>query len=222
MVNAGSVVGLLPPRHERANVNTPQGPQPHRQNQPPYGQLPPPYGQPQYGQRPAPPHYGQPQYAPPPAPPQYRPPPPQPQFGQPPARHPQYGQPSEGIAVTTHFFPLAWLFFFIKPKIFIDGHESPPAAWGRTVLPARPGPHQVHVYTPYFLPSRVGPADATADVRPGQVTELEYKAPLWSFSPGSLGVGPQKYNGVGITIAVIAIPFVILVFFLLMMLLTVI
>jgi len=169
-------------------------------------------------QRPAPPHYGQPQYRPPPpAPPQYRPPPPQPQYGQPPAQHPQYGQPSEGIAVTTHFFPLAWLFFFIKPKIFIDGHESPPAAWGRTVLPARSGQHQVHVYTPYFLPSRVGPADATADVRPGQVTELEYKAPLWSFSPGSLGVGPQKYNGVGITIAVIAIPFVILIFFFLLM-----
>jgi hypothetical protein len=208
-------------------VNTPQGPQPHRQNQPPYGQPPPPYGQPQYGQRPAPPHYGQPQYAPPPAPPQYRPPPPQRQYGQPPAQQQygqppaqqQYGHPSEGIAVTTHFFPLAWLFFFIKPKIFIDGHESPPAAWGRTVLPARPGQHQVHVYTPYFLPSRVGPADATADVRPGQVTELEYKAPLWSFSPGSLGVGPQKYNGVGITIAVIAIPFVILIFFFLLMML---
>jgi hypothetical protein len=112
---------------------------------------------------------------------------------------------------------LAWLFFFMKPKIFVDGHESPPAAWGRTVLPARPGQHQVHVYTPYFLPSRVGPADATADVWPGQVTELEYKAPLWSFSPGSLGVGPQKYNGVGITIAVIAIPFAIMIFFLLLM-----
>jgi hypothetical protein len=139
-------------------------------------------------------------------------------MGQPPAQQ-QYGQPREGIAVTTHFFPLAWLFFFMKPKIFVDRHESPPAPWGRTVLPARPGQHQVHVYTPYFLPARVGPADATADVRPGQVTELEYKAPLWSFSPGSLGVGPQKYNGVGITIAVIAIPFVILIFFFLLMML---
>jgi hypothetical protein len=84
------------------------------------------------------------------------------------------------------------------------------------VLPARPGQHHVHVYTPYFLPSRVGPADATADVHAGQVVELEYKAPLWSFSPGSLGVGPQKYNGVGITIAVIAIPFVIILLFILL------
>jgi hypothetical protein len=115
------------------------------------------------------------------------------------------------------------LFFFIKPKIIVDGQESPQAAWGRTVVPARPGQHHVHVYTPYFLPSRVGPADATADVRAGQLVELEYKAPLWSFSPGSLGVGPQKYNGVGITVAVIAIPFAILfVFFLLTVLLAVI
>ena len=39
---------------------------------------------------------------------------------------------------------------------------------------------------------------------------MEYKAPLWAFSAGSLGAGPQKYNGVGITIAVMAIPFVLL------------
>ena len=77
-------------------------------------------------------------------------------------------------------------------------------------MPARPGQHHVHVHVPYFLPSKLGQADSTADVRPGQVTELEYKAPLWSFSAGSLGVGPQKYNGVGITLAVVAIPFVLL------------
>ncbi len=63
---------------------------------------------------------------------------------------------------------------------------------------------------PYFLPPKLGPADTTADVRPGQLAELEYKAPLWSFSAGSLGAGPQQYNGVGITIAVVAIPFAIL------------
>jgi hypothetical protein len=118
--------------------------------------------------------------------------------------------------VTTHFFPLAWLFLFIKPKIFVDGQESPPANWGRNVVPARPGHHQVHVYTPYFLPARVGPADALVDVQPGQLFELEYKAPVWSFSPGSLGVGPQKYNGVGITIAIIAIPFAIILLFILL------
>jgi hypothetical protein len=183
-------------------MNTPQGP-PYRHNQPP----PPP----QYRQ-PPPPHY---RPAPPPPNPQqqYR----QPlQYGQPPA--PQhhgpepgpYGQAGEGIAVNTQFFPLAWVLFFVKPKVAVDGQEIPVSGWGRTHVPARPGQHHVHVYVPYFLPPKMGPADATADVRPGQVAELEYKAPIWAFSAGSLGVGPQKYNGVGITIAIVAIPFVLL------------
>ncbi len=118
--------------------------------------------------------------------------------------------PTEGIAVDTQFFPLAWLLYFFKPKIAVDGQETQVAAWGRTVLPARPGQHHVHVHVPYFLPPKLGQADATADVRPGQLAELEYKAPLWSFSAGSLGVGPQKYNGVGITIAIVLIPFILL------------
>ncbi|RDH76707.1 hypothetical protein DVS77_20390 [Mycolicibacterium moriokaense] len=112
--------------------------------------------------------------------------------------------------VNTQFFPLAWLLFFFKPKIAVDGQEMPVSGWGRTHLPARPGQHHVHVHVPYFLPPKLGQADATADVRPGQVAELEYKAPLWAFSAGSLGVGPQKYNGVGITIALVALPFVLL------------
>jgi hypothetical protein len=196
-------------------MNTPQGP-PYRHNQPP----PPP----QYRQ-PPPPHYRPP--PPPPNPQHYRPQPPPPpnpqqqyrqslQYGQPPApQHhgPQpgpYGQAGEGIAVNTQFFPLAWVLFFVKPKVAVDGQEIPVSGWGRTHVPARPGQHRVHVYVPYFLPPKMGPADATADVRPGQVAELEYKAPIWAFSAGSLGVGPQKYNGVGITIAIVAIPFVLL------------
>jgi hypothetical protein len=196
-------------------MNTPQGP-PYRHNQPP----PPPQHR-----QPPPPHY---RPAPPPPNPQhYRPQPPPPpnpqqqyrqplQYGQPPApQHhgPQpgpYGQAGEGIAVNTQFFPLAWVLFFVKPKVAVDGQEIPVSGWGRTHVPARPGQHHVHVYVPYFLPPKMGPADATADVRPGQVAELEYKAPMWAFSAGSLGVGPQKYNGVGITIAIVAIPFVLL------------
>ncbi|WP_231988806.1 hypothetical protein [Mycobacterium sp. 1274761.0] len=163
-------------------MSTPQGPQPYRHNQPPPHRYPPP--------------------------PQHRPPQQYHQFQQPP--QPQYGHPGEGIVINTQFFPLAWLFFFIKPKIAVDGYEVPVSGWGRTHVPARPGQHHVHVHVPYFLPPKLGPADATADVRPGQVAALEYKAPVWSFSPGSLGVGPQKYNGVGIMIAVVALPFVLM------------
>ncbi|HZQ31473.1 MAG TPA: hypothetical protein VFB19_07040 [Mycobacterium sp.] len=165
-------------------MSNPQGPYP--QNQPQYRQ---PYPPPQQYGPPPPQQYGpQQQYAPPPQ---------------------QYAQPGEGIAITTGFFPLAWLFYFIKPKIYVDGHELPPMNWGRTVVPARPGQHHVHVYTPYFLPQRLGPADSAVEVTPGRVVELEYKAPMWSFSPGSLGYPPQKYNGVGITIALVVIPFAV-------------
>ena len=88
-----------------------------------------------------------------------------------------------------------------KPKILIDGYEAPPAVWGRNVVAARPGQHRIHVHVPYFLPPQIGPADAFVDVYPGRLVELEYKAPVWGFSPGSLGAPPQSYNGVGITIA---------------------
>ena len=192
-------------------MNTPQGPQPYRHNQPPPHRYPPP---PPQQHRPAPPQHYRPQPPPPaPAHQQYRQPP---QYAAPatphhPGHRPNpYGQSGDGIVVNTQFFPLAWLLFFVKPKIALDGQEVPVSGWGRTHLPARPGQHQVHVHVPYFLPPKLGPADATAEVRQGQVTELEYKAPMWTFSAGSLGVGPQKYNGVGITLAIVAIPFVLL------------
>jgi hypothetical protein len=39
-------------------------------------------------------------------------------------------------------------------------------------------------------------------VNPGQWVELEYKAPLFTFSRGSLGPPPQSYNGIGVMIAI--------------------
>lgn len=111
------------------------------------------------------------------------------------------GQPA--IAVTTKFMWLSWFFFFIKPKIFLNGHEVP-AVWGRNVVPVQPGQHHLHVYVPYFLPPKVGPAELAVPVHPGQPpVELEYRAPLWAFSKGSLGPPPQKYNGMGIMIGLL-------------------
>jgi hypothetical protein len=136
------------------------------------------------------------------------------QYPQQPYGWPQPSAPSEGIAVTTHFFPLSFLLAFFKPKIVVDGYELP-GTWGRNVVPAPPGQHHVHVHTPYYLPQRMGPADAVVNVHPGRLTELEYKAPLWSFSPGSLGQGPQQYNGVGITVAVAVIPAAVVILVLL-------
>ena len=197
-------------------MNTPQGPQPYRHNQPPPPHRHPPPAAPASCPVPLPAAASQ-------------------QFRShrrrrrssvaPRRRHRSTGQPrarpsraaaepvrpaGDGIVVNTQFFPLAWVLFFVKPKIAVDGQETQAPSLGcARIVPARPGQHHVHVHVPYFLPPKLGPADATVDVRPGQVAELEYKAPMWAFSAGSLGVGPQKYNGVGITIAIVAIPFVL-------------
>jgi hypothetical protein len=149
--------------------------------QQPYGQQPQP-GQP-YGQQ-----YGQPQ--------QYGQ-----SYGQP---RPGYGAPQAGsaIALTTKFMPLAFFFFFVKPNISVDGYPVA-AEWGRTVIPVQPGQHRVDVYTPYFLPPKVGPADTTVNVPTGQTVELEYRSPLIAFSKGSLGAPPQKYNGMWLMIVLL-------------------
>ena len=39
----------------------------------------------------------------------------------------------------------------------------------------------------------------------GQLVELEYKAPLFTFTRGSLGPPPQRYTGVAATIAVVVV-----------------
>lgn len=138
----------------------------------------------------------------------------QPQYPQHPHYPPQYGyypQPREGIVVDTQYMPLSWMFALVKPKIIVNGMQMPTAGWGRTAVPAPPGQYHVHVHVPYFLPSRVGPADYVAVVQPGQWVELEYKAPIWTFSPGSLGPPPQRYNG-RTAMVVVSVVAVVLVF----------
>jgi hypothetical protein len=93
----------------------------------------------------------------------------------------------------------------------VDGVETPVAGWGRTVLPAAPGQHRLHVHTPYVFPRRAGRADYTVDVPPGQFVELEYRAPLFSFSRGALGPAPQRYLGVGAVITFMSICLLIIV-----------
>ena len=108
---------------------------------------------------------------------------------------PQYGyQPypaqREGIAIITQYSAIfSPLFATRKPKLLVDGAEMPVAGWGR--------------------------ADYTVDVPPGQFVELEYRAPLFSFSRGAPGPRPQRYPGAGAVIAFISICVLITVILLL-------
>lgn len=174
-----------------------------------------PGGQPGHGPVPgAPQGYGQPPrpaYQPGPAPQT----PQQAAYQQPPQ---QQGAPggAQGLSLNTMFFPLAWIFFLIKPKIEIDGHQYPNAVWGVNNIPLPPGQHHVHVHAPYLIPTKVGPVDTTINVAPNQVVQLEYKLPVFIFSQGAIGPSPQPYNGVGAAVALFVIPFV-LVFLLILL-----
>ena len=124
-----------------------------------------------------------------------------PQYGSAP-----YAEPAEGIAITTQYSAAFTPFFgAVKPKIVLNDEVIPVWGWGRTVLPLAPGQYQLHVHTPYFFPKRAGRADHTVAVPPGQLVELEYRAPMFSFSRGSLGPPPQRYKGIGAIIAMMTI-----------------
>jgi hypothetical protein len=118
--------------------------------------------------------------------------------------------PGTAIAVTARFIPLAWIFFLIRPAVAVDAVPVA-GSWGRTVLPVGPGPHRVQVYVPYFLPPKVGRAEAIVTVQPGQTVELEYRAPAFLFARGALGTPPQRYPGLSFLIIVLAAAALILI-----------
>jgi hypothetical protein len=116
--------------------------------------------------------------------------------------YPQEQQPGSGIALTTKFNPLAFMLGLFKPVIEINGQRAA-NAWGRQVIPLQPGQYQVHVHVPYLW--RVGPADLPVNVYPGQLVELEYRAPLVAFIGGAMGAPPQKWPGLTLTIIMFVI-----------------
>lgn len=111
--------------------------------------------------------------------------------------------PQSAIVVDAHHFVLAFLFAFVRPKILLNGWKVPHTRWGHNVIPIPPGRYHLQVYVPYYLPSRVGPAELTVSVHPQQPTVVVYRAPVWTFSRGALGPSPQPWNGFGIIVGVV-------------------
>jgi hypothetical protein len=115
-----------------------------------------------------------------------------------------YYPPVEGIGITFRCSSVDGNFYdLFKPKIFVDGVEIPVQGWGHADLLVPAGRHDVHVYTKYWFPSEAGLADYTVEVPSGQFVELEYRAPLFKWSRGSLGPPPQRYQGVWPLVALI-------------------
>jgi hypothetical protein len=127
---------------------------------------------------------------------------------------PQQQYPNDGstgwLRIDTKFFWLMWVLFFVKPVIIIDGQRMPNTQWRQNVFPLPAGQHHVLVYFPWLFPAQPGRIEQWIPVHPGQAIDVEYRAPMWVFSPGSLGPAPQKYNGVGIVVALYAVFFVLM------------
>jgi hypothetical protein len=113
--------------------------------------------------------------------------------------------------------PLAFIYSFFTPQITINGQRIP-GRWGPNALPLPPGQHHLRIHIPYILPPEVGRAELTVPVPPGQPVQLEYRAPLVAFMRGALGVGPQKWPGMAVTLAVFGVSagFVLLMFLLIL------
>ncbi len=92
-----------------------------------------------------------------------------------------------GIALTAKHNPLAWLLYFTKLTVNVDG-EPQIHKWGSTFVPAQPGSHRLEVSFGYLGRPR-GNASTTVIVPDGGVVALTYRMPSWMFSPGKLTDG---------------------------------
>jgi hypothetical protein len=96
--------------------------------------------------------------------------------------------PAEGIEVTGRHNPLAWLLYFIKLTVEVDG-QAEQGSWRLQRFTAvTPGEHTVKVFFKYFTKARCCEAGTVVQVEPGQVIRLDYRAPQLMTSPGKLKV----------------------------------
>ena len=115
-----------------------------------------------------------------------------------PEQHPGYrpapsgyygtGPANTGIEIVAKHNPLAWLFYFTKLDIAVDGQHRK-SAWGKNVISAKPGHHRVEISFGYLGRQR-GAASAEVTVPQVGAVRVNYKMPSWMFAPGRLTVSP--------------------------------
>ncbi|MCG5215408.1 hypothetical protein [Streptosporangium sp. KLBMP 9127] len=130
------------------------------------------------------------------------PPAPHTPWNRPPPPVPPTAQAHLVLDVKRHWF--SFTLAMITPKIFLNGHQML-VRWGHNAIPLPPGQYHLHVHLPFIFPAQIGPADLTIWLHPGRALELEYRAPLWTYSRGALGSAPQPWNGKGCMIAILAV-----------------
>ena len=91
------------------------------------------------------------------------------------------------IRLHPRFFPLAFLLFFFRPRVRIDGGEQRSIGWFTTTdLQVSPGTHRVTVDHGYFVPSWNHKAEIDVTLQEGQTVTLRYRARVLAFLPGKI------------------------------------
>ena len=93
-----------------------------------------------------------------------------------------------GIELSASHTPLAWLLYFTKLTVSVDG-TAQKLPWGSHVLPATPGSHRLEVSYGYLGKQR-GPASIDVPVADGGLTNVSYSTPPWMFAKGTLRIIP--------------------------------
>ena len=83
--------------------------------------------------------------------------------------------------------PLAWILFFTKLSVEVDG-TAEVGKWGSRNLSVSPGPHEIKVYFKYLTKARCGEAAVNVTAPEGGTVSLSYKAPKLMTSPGKIEV----------------------------------
>lgn len=120
------------------------------------------------------------------------------------------GPPSGGVPVTIQasYPAIAFTMALFKPVLELPDRTRIPLNWGTTQVYLPAGAYQVRIFVPYLWDTCVG--HLNLDTRYGQPVTVYYAVPYWAFASAAVGYEPQQHPGLGIYLAVLAIPVVLL------------
>lgn len=83
------------------------------------------------------------------------------------------------LTVKTGFFPLAFLLYFCRPVIVLDGKEYPQRKWGKVDFEITKGEHSVGMYFRYVGIPRCGERTVSFSVEKDENVFVRFWMPPW-------------------------------------------
>jgi hypothetical protein len=96
---------------------------------------------------------------------------------------------------------------FISPRGEINGYPVG-LRWGSNTIGAHPGLHHIKIHMPWLW--KFGEAELTVDNTAGPAPTVYYSAPWVNFGRGAIGLTPMPNPGLGIFIAVLVVPLLLI------------